>query len=112
MAEIRIKPRQVIDEYISELKKKINISKVILFGSAAKGKIKKDSDLDLIVLSNSFKNMGLIKRLQLLSHARVKNARKIPMDILGYTPKEAKYLAHSSSMFKDAFRQGKLVYSS
>jgi len=53
--------------------------------------------------------MSFIKRLQLLSHARVGSARKIPMDILGYTPAEAKKLARSSSMLKEALEQGKLI---
>lgn len=111
MAKNRIKSRQIIKEYAYELKKRIKISKIILFGSAARGKMNEDSDFDLIVLSDTFKKMSFIKRLQLLSHARTGNVRKIPMDILGYTPAEARKLSQSSSMLKEAFEQGKLVWS-
>jgi predicted nucleotidyltransferase len=111
MAENGIKPRQVIAAYASELEKKIKVSKVILFGSAARGEMNQDSDLDLIVLSDSFRHMSFIKRLQLLSHARSGSARKVPMDILGYTPQEAKELSRKSSMLKEAFRQGKVLWA-
>ncbi len=40
-----IKP--VIDVYKKELKRKINLHKVILFGSYAKGTPSKDSDIDV-----------------------------------------------------------------
>jgi predicted nucleotidyltransferase len=111
MAKDRIKPQEIIEEYALELKKRIEISQIILFGSAARGKMTKDSDVDLIVLSNSFRNMDFIKRLQLLSHARMGKARRVAMDILGYTPQEAKELSRDSSLLKEALRDGKLVWS-
>lgn len=110
-ATIKALDKKLISEYAIELGRKINISKIILFGSAAHGQAKKDSDLDLIILSNNFKNMSFIRRLQLLSHARKGLARRVPMDILGYTPAEAKQLARTTTMFKDMFRFGKLVWS-
>lgn len=111
MVKNRIIPQQIIDEYASELKKKIGVLRIILFGSAARGKMTKDSDIDLIVISRSFKGMGFIKRLQLLSRSRLSSARKVPMDILGYTPEEATELSQSSSMLREALEQGKLVWS-
>ncbi len=111
MAKIRINPQQIIREYALELGKRIAISKIILFGSAARREMTQDSDLDLIVISNSFKNMDFIKRLQLLSRARAGKARRVAMDILGYTPSEIKKLALVSSMFKEAMEQGRLVWS-
>ena len=111
MAKNRIKPQEIINEYASELKKRIHISKIILFGSAARGKMTENSDIDIIVLSQDFKKMGFLKRLTLLSHARVGKTRKIAMDIFGYTPEEAKNLSRSSSMLKEALTQGKIVWS-
>lgn len=111
MAKNSIALQRIIEEYALELRKKISISKIILFGSAARGKTTRDSDFDLIVLSNNFRKMSFIKRLQLLSHARIGSARKVAMDILGYTPLEARRLVRSSSMLKEAFAQGKLVWS-
>lgn len=108
MAKVRIK--RIIKEYIDNLKSKIKINKVILFGSAAKYKLDKNSDLDIIVLSNDFKKINFLKRLEFLSHARNGNARKIPMDIIGYTPDEFNKLSKESLVLKEAKENGKVIW--
>ena len=110
MAKVKIEPQELIKEYALELRKKINISKIILFGSAARGEMKEESDLDLIVISRTFKKMGFLKRLQFLSHSRRGLSRRVAMDILGYTPAEAKKLALTSSMLRESMRQGKVIW--
>lgn len=83
----KIKP--VIKVYLKELKKKIKPQKVILFGSYARGTANKDSDIDLVILSDDFKKISFDKRLDLLIDAREHQlTRKYAMDIFGYTPKE------------------------
>lgn len=51
-------------EIVKNFKKKINLSnsKFILFGSRAKGNFHEESDFDIIVISNSFKNIPWHKR--------------------------------------------------
>lgn len=83
------KIRPVIKVYLEELKKKIKPEKVILFGSFARETAGKDSDIDLIILSNDFKRISFEKRLDLLINAREHHlTRKFGMDIFGYTPEE------------------------
>ena len=41
----------------------IKIDKIIFFGSRASGKPHKDSDIDLIIVSNSFKGMNFFERV-------------------------------------------------
>lgn len=83
------KIRSVIKVYLEELKKEINPKKVILFGSFASGKAHRDSDIDLVVLSEDFRKMSFEKRLDLLIDARKHSlTRKFAMDIFGYTPEE------------------------
>ncbi len=57
----------VIDEYIGALSRTIAVDSVFLFGSFARGDVKKDSDIDLVVLSPDFRTMNFIERLELLS---------------------------------------------
>lgn len=110
MAKIRIVPEVIINEYIDNLKNKLKINKVILFGSAARGVFNKDSDLDIIVLSNDFKKMNFLKRLELLSHLRNGNARKVAMDIIGYTVDEFNKISKESIVLKEAKRTGKVIW--
>ena len=58
---------------------------MIFFGSRAKGKPKKHSDIDLIIVSSSFKKIRFIKRpFNLYKEWDL----DYPVDILCYTPKE------------------------
>lgn len=111
MAKVRINPRKLIKEYVSGLEGKLNIDKVILFGSAAKNRLSRDSDIDIIVLSNDFKRMGFLKRLELLSHARNGNSRKFPMDIIGYTPAEFDKLSKESVILGEAKLNGRVIWT-
>ncbi len=77
----------VIREYKQKLETMgIEIKKIFLYGSHSSGIGKEDSDLDLVVVSNDFKNMGLWERLCLLGRARM--GIKKPMGILGLTQEE------------------------
>jgi len=79
----------VVNTYLDDLSKKIKINKVILFGSALSGQIKKDSDLDLLIISSSFAKMDVGKRFDLLYTSRINPlTRQTAMDIFGLTPNE------------------------
>lgn len=80
---------KVIKTYLKELSHKIAIEKVILFGSAVEGRIDKDGDIDLLILSSSFAQMTASERFDLLYTSR-KNplTQKVAMDIFGLTPEE------------------------
>jgi predicted nucleotidyltransferase len=77
----------IIEEYKKNLSSLgIRIKKVILYGSYARGKATEESDIDLVVISDDFKNMDLWERLCILAHARI--GIKEPMEILGLTENE------------------------
>ena len=77
----------VIAEYKKRLEVRgIRVEKLMLYGSHASGNAREHSDLDLLVVSDSFKDMGLWDRLWLLGLAR-KGIEK-PMEILGLTVEE------------------------
>jgi len=76
--------------------------KVILCGSHATGKSREDSDIDLIIVSDDFKNMDIWKRLCLLGRARI--GIKRPMEIIGFTEEELE--SEDSTFIKDEINQG------
>jgi predicted nucleotidyltransferase len=96
----------VVKDYLQNLKEEINVEKVILFGSAARGEMHRDSDIDLIIISPDFKKMGYMRRLILLSRLRRGMKKTAPMDILGYTRQEFNKLAKESIVLKEAKKEG------
>ena len=81
--------KRIIERYRQELKNfNINSQKIILYGSYAKGNPREDSDIDLIVISDNFKDMNLRERLEILGIAAGRVFE--PIEALGYTPKEIK----------------------
>ncbi|MGC9079808.1 MAG: nucleotidyltransferase domain-containing protein [Nanopusillaceae archaeon] len=46
-------------------KEGIKVDKIILFGSRARGDYLKESDYDFIIVSKDFKNIPIIKRIEL-----------------------------------------------
>ena len=45
-----------VNKFIEEIKKKYNVTAIILFGSYAKGTENEDSDIDIAVISDDFEN--------------------------------------------------------
>ena len=89
MAQARQKIKSLVLQYIHNLESLgISIQKVIVFGSQAKGTFKKDSDIDIAVISRDFEKMGLWDRAKYLGRA----ARNIPYPIeaLGFSPSQLK----------------------
>ena len=64
----------------------ITVEKSLIFGSHAQGNAGRDSDLDLLIISDDFKRMDLWERLSLLGRARKGLCR--PMEIIGLTRDE------------------------
>lgn len=86
-----VKTEREIKDIISAFKKeieKLGVSpqKIILFGSYAGGTPREDSDIDVIVIANDFKNMNLRERLELLGIAAGRVFE--PIEALGYTQEE------------------------
>jgi predicted nucleotidyltransferase len=99
----------IVKDYLRNLEGKINVKKVILFGSAARGKMHRDSDIDLIIISPDFKKMGFVERLILLSRLREGMKKSAPMDIFAYTPEEFEKLSKESIILKEAKKEGKVI---
>jgi predicted nucleotidyltransferase len=79
--------QEIIKKYKQEIEKLgISPQKIILFGSYASGIPREDSDIDVIVIADDFKNMNLRERLELLGVAAGRVYE--PIEALGYTQEE------------------------
>ncbi|MCK4781331.1 nucleotidyltransferase domain-containing protein [Candidatus Parcubacteria bacterium] len=103
-------PEKIINHYIENLKGKIRVKGVLLFGSFAWGKPTKHSDVDLVVVSPDFSKKEFRNRLQWLSRMRDDVTYEIAMDVIGYTPKEFTEIEKHSAIMSLAKKKGKWIY--
>ena len=85
------------------LDRKIHIEKMIFFGSRVKGKYSRDSDIDLILVSNKFKNKRF--RFRPLGFHNYWNL-DYPVDFLCYTPEEFNKLKKQITIVREAVKEG------
>lgn len=83
------KVKKEVEEYINVLRAdKLPVSKVILFGSYAKGRPRKWSDIDLCIISPKFKNA--FSAMQYLWSKRVKDLG-LTIEPVGFSPGDFKH---------------------
>lgn len=113
MARVAIDAVEIARRYVQLASSKIKINKAILFGSTSRsnGRMNFDSDIDIIIISKDFEKMAFLKRLEFLSLLRGREFISVPMDILGYTPKEFANLSRKSSVLAEAKEQGKIIWT-
>jgi predicted nucleotidyltransferase len=66
----------------------IRISRIVLFGSHAQGRADEHSDIDIAVISNDFKDMNLLERLEFIGMALAKAKIMDPVEVRAYTEEE------------------------
>lgn len=107
MVKKRQEIENIINKYVSKLKQLgIEVSQVILYGSYAKGKPKEYSDIDIAVVSTSFKKLDIFERQLILSKAHHKFGE--PIEPIGLTPKQLK---DKNGFVKEILETGIVVYS-
>ncbi len=93
-------------EKIKKFKEKIGVEKAVLFGSYAKGKTNKESDVDLILVDKKFHGKDFHERCKGLW---LQWDIDLPVDFLCYTPKELEKLRKKISIVKDALSDGIVI---
>ena len=93
MARGAIKPgiTKIIEYFAARLEENgVKVSKIVVFGSQAGGKTHDDSDIDLVIVSDSFKQKDLFQRAEMIGRAYEATVEEflMPMDILMETPEE------------------------
>jgi predicted nucleotidyltransferase len=95
--------QRIVKNYVRRLARNIAVRQAILTGSRATGSYRKDSDVDLIIVSDDFSEMQLPERLKFLQKQW---KSRIPLEAFGYTVKEFRTLRERSTYVREAIRIG------
>jgi predicted nucleotidyltransferase len=90
-------------DFVNKVKLRFNPTKVILFGSRARGDAWNYSDYDFIVVSDKFERVHWLKRISRLVKCWSSDR---DIDVLPYTSKEFEDKKKTSSMIKEAVQKG------
>lgn len=111
MAKRKIKEIKGAIKYLKNLleKKGLEIDKIILFGSYARGDYKEDSDIDVVVVSEAFKGKGIFEKAKLMGDVEWKLVEKypIPLDIITMSPEDLKKGVSPTSQYA---KEGEVIY--
>jgi predicted nucleotidyltransferase len=108
MAKRRTEASVKIERFTGLLKRKIELERVILFGSQVRGKQKRWSDIDLAVISDYFRTMDFHERLVFLGMLAWQ-AKATEIEALGYTVDEYEN-ATKLDFLGEIKRTGKIIY--
>jgi len=92
-----------LSAFKARLSEKMPVEKMIFFGSHARGRAHKWSDVDLIVISKKFR--GKRFRYRPLGFHRLWDIR-YPVDFLCYTPEEFRKRRKEVTILREAEREG------
>jgi len=93
-----------INEVLEQLKK-MKPKALILFGSAARGEMKKDSDVDVLMVKETKKKFH-----DRITDVHIRLETNIPTDVIVLTPKEVRSISNRSEFVWDIINNGRLVY--
>lgn len=95
--------KRIVD-FVKRIGKKYKIEKAIFFGSRAKGDYLKDSDFDIMLVSEDFKGIFFTKRISMT----YKFWKHFPFEIepLCYTPDEFNKLKKQICIVREVCQRG------
>ncbi|MGB9729868.1 MAG: nucleotidyltransferase domain-containing protein [Thermoprotei archaeon] len=99
----------VIKLFLDSLSKKIKINSVYIFGSRVRDDWLKHSDIDLIIISDDFKDMPFIKRIDIIEEVQWKNQIRPHIEVIPLTLKEFNEKINSSAILMNASRYWKKI---
>ena len=94
---------ELLKRYKEQINKKIKVERLILFGSRAYGRAKKNSDVDIVIISNDFEGEKSFKRPVPLY--RDWDCDYV-IDIICLTPKEAEKKKKQIGTVREAITEG------
>lgn len=103
-----IKVKKVLIKLFREIG--INVEKIVIFGSYAKGRDRKDSDVDIIVVSKEFRGKDIFEIVYLTKDIHWKLVEKItkPFDIMYYSDMD--WANGKSLIINEAREKGEVIY--
>jgi uncharacterized protein len=89
--------------------KGLRVSKIVVFGSQARGTATEESDIDIVVISEEFKK-NIFKRANLTKDAEIRTIKKfmVPLDIITMTPEEYE---NRTSLATEYAHEGEVVFA-
>ena len=102
--------RKKVERFKSALKKKFDVEKIILFGSAAKGKVSEHSDVDLILISRKYGRRDVFRIVPKLYEVwHEKQKIEYPVDIILLNTREFERLKKQVSIVSEALKEGIVI---
>ncbi len=92
-----------LKQFAQEVSADIPVDKMYLFGSRATGKIKKNSDVDLLLVSKEFIGKRRLRRAPALY---IKWNSDYPVDFVCLTPKEFRERKNEAGIVQEAVKKG------
>jgi len=95
--------RKDLIKFLKKVKKYYNIKKAIIFGSRARGDYFLDSDVDLILISEDFRNFRFTDRIGDIIEFW---SSPIDLEVICYTPEEFERKRNQIGIVKTAVEEG------
>ena len=92
-----------LKKFLIKLSKYIKVDKVILFGSRVEGNYDKNSDVDLIIVSEDFAGKNFFERASIMYNY---GDIDLPVDFLCYTNKEFNNLKNKITIVSESLKKG------
>jgi predicted nucleotidyltransferase len=106
--EMTPEQRDVLDEVIRRIVRVADPEKIILFGSAARGESRPNSDLDLLVVKSGLTHRGRLTEAIYMNLIGVGEA----VDVVVVTPEDVdRYKDCHALVIKPALREGRVIYA-
>jgi predicted nucleotidyltransferase len=105
---IKLKIRSTLEKLLQE--KGIDIGKIVIFGSLIRGDFKKDSDIDIIIVSKDFRDKSIFERVKLttgIGRGLVSRLR-MPFDLIYYSDEE--WEKENFLIINEAKKKGEVIY--
>jgi hypothetical protein len=105
---IKSKIRETLERLLKE--KGINIDKIVLFGSLITGEFRKDSDIDIIIVSTNFRDKSIFERVKLTTGIGrgLVSRLKMPFDLIYYSDEE--WEKENFLIINEAKEKGEVIY--
>ncbi|MCD6374083.1 MAG: nucleotidyltransferase domain-containing protein [Caldisericaceae bacterium] len=114
MKNTKFDRQKTLSEIINRFKQQ-GIKKIILFGSMAKGNVTEDSDIDLVIITDSDKIIESFED-RLKEKLKFRNlildlSKTTPIDLLLFTKAEFKFLSEQQPSFINELKiYGRVIY--
>lgn len=100
---------KIVQRFVKSLMAEgINPERVFLYGSWAQGNPRKDSDIDVAIVSQDLAKFEPFERMEFLSRIAWKSGG--PLEVVGYTPDEVRGKEGKSIFWDEICETGKVVY--